>query len=75
MVTFTGFRGSPRNALTPLSSLRVTLAGAEEWEENSVGWSEKVVVGEGNHKLAWRQLIKSVAFADAQTPHFTKKKN
>jgi len=50
----------------PYTSLGVTLAGAEEWEENSVG-------GEENHKLAKRQLTTSMTFADAKTSHSTKK--
>lgn len=38
------------------------------------GVEQKVVVRKGSHKLAWRQLITSMAFADANTSHFTQKK-
>lgn len=37
-------RGTQEHPEPPPSSLRVTLAGAEEWDENSMGWREKVVV-------------------------------
>lgn len=61
-----GGRRGPRHP----SSLWDTLAGAEEWVENSTGWREKVVEGVGGgHKLDWRQLITSMASADAKTPH------
>lgn len=72
-MTFTGYGGETQERPQPPSSLWVTLARAEEWEENSTGWREKVVVGGHNHKLAWRQLITSMAFADAKTSHLTEK--
>lgn len=59
--------GEPQERPHSPSSLRVTLARAEEWVKNSVGWREKVVV-----ELAWRQLITLMAFADAQTSRLTK---
>lgn len=72
MVTFTGVRGGTQQRPPPSSSPRDTLPKAEEWEENSVGWREKVVV-QGRQKLAWRHLIRSMAFADARASHVTEK--
>lgn len=59
MVTFTGYEGEPQERPDPPSSPWTTLAKAVEWEKNSTGWREKVLVeGEvGGNKLTERQLI------------------
>lgn len=68
MVTFKGFAGEGglQDCLPRLSSSSpwVTLAVAEEWEENSVRWSEKEGGGLGRQPQI--KLETAVVFADAK---------
>lgn len=77
MVTFTGFerrrrrdRGTPPPLYLP-HHYGIRCPGLKNEGRTVRGWAGKVAV-RGNHKLAGRQLITSMASADAKTSHLTK---
>lgn len=68
-------QGEPQERLQPPPFITTGYAG-QSWgmRGKHYGVEQKVVVRKGSHKLAWRQLITSMAFADANTSHFTQTK-